>query len=97
MTKKTELTERMRGYLAAIGSRGGKHKKKKTLWVSDSDPLDEGYYAKVLALPMPKGGETEHVMIAHDDWCPKLKGGPCRCDPDVSIQKEPPTEEGPTA
>jgi hypothetical protein len=59
-------------------------KPKKTLWISDSDPLDEGFYAKVSALPLPKPGTVGLVMVAHDDWCPKIKGGPCRCDPDVS-------------
>jgi hypothetical protein len=25
------------------------------------------------------------ATIAHDDWCPALRGGECRCEPDVSI------------
>lgn len=30
-----------------------------------------------------KPGELRHVTIIHEDDCPRLKGGPCLCDPEV--------------
>lgn len=33
-------------------------------------------------LPL-KSGRIYEARISHDDWCPLLKGGPCRCDPDI--------------
>jgi len=26
------------------------------------------------------------VTVGHDDWCPKLKGGLCNCEPILSYQ-----------
>ena len=34
-------------------------------------------------------GMVGRIDVAHDDWCPKLRGGPCNCDPDLSIRWEP--------
>ena len=67
---------------------GGKKKKLKVLWVTNSDPLDQEYYTKVKALSA-EPGKIYNVTISHDDWCPLLKGGPCRCDPDVSQEEVP--------
>ncbi len=39
--------------------------------------------------PMLEGGLTAPagsvsiVEVLHDDWCPKLRGGLCRCQPDI--------------
>ncbi len=27
--------------------------------------------------------------VLHDDWCPKLSGGLCRCDPDLTFEPIP--------
>jgi hypothetical protein len=51
--------------------------------------LDEAYYPKVMAAMrgvIP--GKVFLVTVAHDDWCPKLSGGPCRCDADVVLEGE---------
>jgi hypothetical protein len=29
-------------------------------------------------------GRVALVNVAHDDWCPKLTGGACTCDPDMT-------------
>jgi hypothetical protein len=34
--------------------------------------------------PHPPPG-IYHVAVAHDAWCPKLKGGRCTCQPEVRI------------
>ena len=28
-------------------------------------------------------GSVSIVEVSHDDWCPKLRGGLCRCQPDI--------------
>ncbi len=28
-------------------------------------------------------GSVSIVEVSHDDWCPKLHGGLCRCEPDI--------------
>jgi hypothetical protein len=32
----------------------------------------------------PAAVPITHVNVSHDDDCPKLSGGECHCDPDVS-------------
>ena len=27
------------------------------------------------------------IEVAHDQWCPKLAGGPCCCTPDIRARK----------
>lgn len=27
--------------------------------------------------------------VFHDEWCPKLSGGLCRCDPDLTFEPTP--------
>lgn len=50
----------------------------------------EGYKAK-LARVLPalqaamEPGKIYRLRVAHDDWCPHLKGGTCVCDPDFSF------------
>jgi hypothetical protein len=69
---------------------GGRPKPPRTLIVADHDPLDEGYAAKLQALTarlQAKGrfqpGTVSVFRIEHDHDCPKLNGGPCRCEADV--------------
>lgn len=65
----------------------GGRKKLRVAWVGGvHDPLDEGYYHKVVTLAdtlTHRRGGVSVVDVQHDAWCPKLHGGPCRCDPDV--------------
>lgn len=30
-------------------------------------------------------GAVADVIIRHDDWCPKLRGGLCTCNPDLEV------------
>jgi hypothetical protein len=34
-------------------------------------------------------GHVTIAQIAHDPWCPKLRGGPCRCDPEITDETLP--------
>ena len=64
-------------------------KKTAVLYIGHHDPLDEAYFPKLLtAMAAAKPGKTSIVTIRHDDWCPKLMGGPCRCDADVVVEGE---------
>lgn len=36
------------------------------------------------------GPGVYHVAVFHDEDCTALKGGPCRCNPDVELTKPPP-------
>jgi hypothetical protein len=52
------------------------------------------YLPKILevyrALGSPRGG-VSHILIGHDDDCPRLEGGECNCNPDVRLTEyEPP-------
>ena len=44
----------------------------------------QSYIAPVIeagqALP---SGSLSIIEVRHDDWCPKLAGGICRCQPDL--------------
>jgi hypothetical protein len=31
-------------------------------------------------------GSVQMLSFYHDDWCPKLKGGTCRCNPDIKLK-----------
>ena len=31
-------------------------------------------------------GSLVIVDVGHDDWCPRLRGGLCRCDPDIVVR-----------
>jgi len=36
-----------------------------------------------------KLGTVTHVYIAHDSWCPLLRGvGPCCCKPEITTRRE---------
>jgi len=32
-------------------------------------------------------GTVSIVEVSHDDWCPKLHGGLCRCQPDIMTRE----------
>jgi hypothetical protein len=34
-------------------------------------------------------GRVVHVTVRHDDWCAKLNGGICNCNPDASANLQP--------
>jgi hypothetical protein len=34
-------------------------------------------------------GKLVNFAIAHDDWCSLFDGGPCDCDPDISVMETP--------
>jgi hypothetical protein len=59
-------------------------KKTAVLYVGYHDPLDEAYFAKVMALTLEPG--LTIIRVSHDDTCPKLKGDPCRCDAEVGAE-----------
>lgn len=42
--------------------------------------------AGVAAGAFPPGTLTI-AHIAHDDWCPALQGGLCRCEPDITYER----------
>lgn len=48
-----------------------------------------GYLERVLAfgLVTAKPGEVIHINVLHDDDCPRLRGGECRCVPDIEAVK----------
>jgi len=47
------------------------------------------YYPKLMAaMRGAKPGKVSFVTVGHDDWCPKLNAGPCRCDADVVVVGE---------
>ncbi len=41
--------------------------------------------AKLARALMEKRGQVVTIDIAHEPWCPELKGGECRCDPDIYV------------
>ncbi len=43
-------------------------------------PYIESLLAAGATLP---ASSVSIVEVLHDDWCPKLRGGLCRCEPDV--------------
>lgn len=49
------------------------------------------YVSKVTRLAksgqLPKG-EVVHIDVIHDDGCPRLRGGRCSCDPEVSARPD---------
>lgn len=34
---------------------------------------------------VPSPGEVVEVVMRHDDDCPRLRGGACRCEPEVEV------------
>ena len=49
--------------------------------------LRQPYIKPVIAAgkAMP-AGTVSVVEVRHDDWCPKLSGGICRCEPEIVIR-----------
>ena len=48
--------------------------------------MEKGNYLKdVLKAGAKVAGQPGafYIEVQHDDWCPKLKGGSCNCNPDV--------------
>ena len=43
----------------------------------------ESYYEKVMALTGDAGPGLHHIIVSHDSWCDRLKGGMCNCEPQV--------------
>ncbi len=72
-------------------------KKRTALWIGGPPELDEAYFPKVMATIAAQGvlrpGVTL-VHVKHDDDCPKLSGGPCRCEADVPLEPYTPAKEG---
>ena len=46
--------------------------------------MPEKWAEKAMEIAPRKSGIFE-LQVMHDDDCPKLRGGECRCDPDVRI------------
>ena len=62
-------------------------------------PPYPGYLKKLLAMPqLYRPGEVTIVDVYHDAACPKLSGGACTCDADVTVSRwsTPATTEWPT-
>ena len=56
--------------------------------------LGQPYLTKQLAAvaadpSLARPGTVTIVRVLHDDWCPKLAGGLCRCDPDLAFEAVP--------
>jgi hypothetical protein len=34
-------------------------------------------------------GRVTIANVAHDDWCPRLRGGLCRCEPEIAYETLP--------
>jgi hypothetical protein len=49
--------------------------------------LKQPYILRQLAAAdaFPRGRVTI-ANVFHDDWCPKLRGGLCRCDPEITYE-----------
>lgn len=50
------------------------------------------YYKPILeahAAGVFRPGTLSDIYVLHDDWCGKLKGGECRCNPDISVSFKP--------
>ncbi len=46
-----------------------------------------GYLATVRALGLALApGSMVHLVVAHEGWCPFLRGGPCQCPPDYIVE-----------
>lgn len=49
--------------------------------------LKQPYIKPVVAAGQEQpAGTVSIVEVRHDDWCPKLQGGICRCNPDIVIR-----------
>lgn len=46
----------------------------------------ENIIARVMGQDIKEGG-VYMMTCYHDDWCPKLKGGECRCNPDLKMKE----------
>jgi hypothetical protein len=53
---------------------------------------DRNEFLRQLMAAMTNGGGLFHETHYHDDDCPRLKGGECRCVPDVTYAKELPEQ-----
>ncbi len=50
------------------------------------------YLVQILALHAAghlRRGRVHHIDVLHDDWCPRLRGGDCRCDPELVLDGRP--------
>lgn len=36
---------------------------------------------------IPRGGEFLEFDVEHDEWCPHLRGGVCRCAPTAHVRQ----------
>jgi hypothetical protein len=56
--------------------------------------LRQPYVARQLADAdaFPRGRVTL-VSVFHDPWCPRLRGGLCRCDPEIAYEVLPVSED----
>ena len=45
------------------------------------------YLAASIRHAKPNPGTVTVVTLYHDDDCPKLRGGECRCNPDLELLK----------
>ena len=46
------------------------------------------YVQKLLSLRAAgrlRAGEVHNIEVQHDDWCPRLVGGRCICDPHLIL------------
>ena len=44
----------------------------------------QSYVARVIEAGQSLPAESVSIIeVRHDDWCPKLAGGLCRCQPDI--------------
>lgn len=58
-------------------------------------PYLERQLAAVSADPsIAPPGHVSIASVLHDDWCPKLTGGLCRCDPEITFETLPTPKDG---
>jgi len=63
------LTRRERRQLARVAARARR---------------GQPYLAQVIAAGQSLPPQSVSIVeVRHDDWCPKLAGGLCRCEPDI--------------
>lgn len=71
-------------------------RKVRAAYITD-DPSGSARYMPAvmdLARERCRPGQVTNIEVRHDDRCPKLRGGECRCRPLVRVMDGPPPRGG---